>query len=187
MPPQALSIEPWGDRRMEKLAMVLGAIARAALWLASICLVLMTAFVAWQVWGRYVLNESPNWTEPMSVMLMSWFIFLGSAVGTREGFHLSFDLLVHVLPKGGKAVLRSLSDLVVLVFGACMAIYGMQLVLGTWSSTLPSLHLPGGTVYIPLVAGGVLVAIFSLERLARRAAGLDTAEDISGGHAVAEG
>ena len=63
----------------------------------------MTAFVAWQVFGRYVLNRSPSWTEPGSVMLMSWFIFLGAAVGVRENNHMGFDVLLYVLPAAESA------------------------------------------------------------------------------------
>ncbi len=87
---------------------------RAALWLAGIGLVAMTVIVAWQVFCRYVLNDSPSWTEPGAVMLMSWFIFLGAAVGVRENYHLGFDVLLYVLPKAGKKWLRMISDIVVL-------------------------------------------------------------------------
>jgi TRAP-type C4-dicarboxylate transport system permease small subunit len=172
--------------RLEAFARMTGLCARIALWTSGFCLVLMTAFVSWQVYGRFVLNQSPNWTEPGSVMLMSWFIFLGAAVGTREGFHLSFDLLVHLLPPGGRTILNAISDLVVLVFGLGMVVYGLQLVIGTWSSTLPALGFRGGWVYVPVAAGGVLVALFSAERLARRAAGLPIADpSATGGHAAA--
>ena len=41
-----------------------GGSAPLSLWLAGIGLVLMTVFVAWQVFCRYVLNDSPSWTEP---------------------------------------------------------------------------------------------------------------------------
>lgn len=171
---------------MEKISTALGWVSRLALWTSGFCLVLMTAFVSWQVYGRFVLNQSPNWTEPGSVMLMSWFIFLGAAVGTREGFHLSFDLLVHLLPPGGRGLLHTLSDLVVLIFGLGMVIYGMQLVIGTWGSTLPALGFSGGWVYVPVAAGGVLVSLFSAERLARRAVGLPNADpSATGGHAPA--
>jgi hypothetical protein len=74
----------------------------------------MTGMVAWQVFCRYVLNDSPSWTEPGAVMLMSWFIFLGAAVGVRENYHLGFDVLLYVVPKGGKIWLRMISDLVAL-------------------------------------------------------------------------
>ena len=73
-------------------------LARLALWLAGAGLIVMTGMVAWQVFARYVLNASPSWTEPASIMVMSWFIFLGAAVGVRENFHMGFDVLVHFLP-----------------------------------------------------------------------------------------
>jgi TRAP-type C4-dicarboxylate transport system permease small subunit len=156
---------------LQRLTRWLSALNTAALWLAGAGLVLMTAFVAWQVFGRYVLNRSPSWTEPGSVMLMSWFIFLGAAVGVRENNHMGFDVLLYVLPRGGKRVLRMISDLVILAFGIGMIWYGGQLVALTWSSTLPSLGISGGFDYFPVVAGGVLACIFALERIVLRLAG----------------
>lgn len=160
---------------MEAIARVLGVVARIALWLSGIGLAAMTAVVAWQVFGRYVLNQSPSWTETSSVLLMGWFIFLGASVGIREGYHLSFDVLLHVLPPSGQRFLNMLSDLVVTAFGGGMAIYGTMLAWGTWDGTMPGLGLPSGFTYLPVVCGGLLVVIFSLERIARRIAGLDTA------------
>ncbi|TCA00607.1 MULTISPECIES: TRAP transporter small permease [Rhizobium] len=146
-------------------------LSNAALWLAGSGLVLMTVFVAWQVFCRYVLNDSPSWTEPGSVMLMSWFIFLGAAVGIRENNHLGFDVLLYVLPKSGKRVLRMISDVVILAFGAGMVWYGGALISLTWNTTLPSLGISGAFDYLPLVGGGVLAVIFSLERIVLRLAG----------------
>ncbi|NKK81719.1 TRAP transporter small permease [Rhizobium leguminosarum] len=146
-------------------------LSNAALWLAGSGLVLMTVFVAWQVFCRYVLNDSPSWTEPGSVMLMSWFIFLGAAVGIRENNHLGFDVLLYVLPKSGKRVLRMISDVVILAFGAGMVWYGGALMSLTWNTILPSLGISGAFDYLPLVGGGVLAVIFSLERIVLRLAG----------------
>ncbi|MFL5132277.1 MAG: TRAP transporter small permease, partial [Microvirga sp.] len=39
------------------LSRILAVVNRTALWIAGIGLVLMTIFVAWQVFGRYVLNQ----------------------------------------------------------------------------------------------------------------------------------
>ncbi|MBY3346055.1 TRAP transporter small permease [Rhizobium sp. 25PS6] len=146
-------------------------LSNAALWLAGTGLVLMTVFVAWQVFCRYVLNDSPSWTEPGSVMLMSWFIFLGAAVGIRENNHLGFDVLLYVLPKSGKRVLRMISDVVILAFGAGMVWYGGALISLTWNTTLPSLGISGAFDYLPLAGGGMLAVIFSLERIVLRLAG----------------
>jgi TRAP-type C4-dicarboxylate transport system permease small subunit len=164
--------------RLMRLARRLSVISTAALWAAGIGLVVMTVIVAWQVFGRYVLNQSNSWTEPAAIMLMSWFIFLGAAVGIRENSHLGFDVLLYFLPKGSKRVLRTISDVVVLVFAIGMVVYGMQLVQLTWAARLPALGLPGGFNYLPVVAGGVLIALFALERILMRFAGIDVDRNV---------
>lgn len=167
-----------GGGRLSGVSRILSGLSTLALWLAGIGLVVMTAFVAWQVFGRYVLNRSPSWTEPGAVMLMSWFIFLGAAVGIRENYHLGFDVLLYVLPKGAKKVLRMISDLVVFTFGVGMIWYGSQLVALTWNAILPSLGISGAFDYFPVVAGGVLVSLFSLERIVRRLDGQPVDADV---------
>ena len=157
--------------KLQKLGGLLAKLSALSLWLAGFGLVAMTILVAWQVFCRYVLNDSPSWTEPGAVMLMSWFIFLGAAVGVRENYHLGFDVLLYVLPKAGKKWLRMISDLVAFAFGIGMVWYGSQLVSLTWMTTLPSLGISGGWDYLPVVAGGFLVSLFSLERIVLRFGG----------------
>jgi len=156
---------------LKAAASFLGRINTLALWSAGIGLVLMTGFVAWQVFCRYILNDSPSWTEPGAVMLMSWFIFLGSAVGVRENYHLGFDVLLYVLPDSGKKWLRMITDFVVCAFGVGMIWYGWQLVALTWNTVLPSLGISGAWDYVPLVGGGILIVLFTLERIVLRASG----------------
>ncbi|NJM81378.1 MAG: TRAP transporter small permease [Tabrizicola sp.] len=160
---------------MLRFAFFASALARFALWIAACALILMTAMIAAQVFWRWILNSSLIWTEPGSVMIMGWFIFLGAAVGIREGYHLSFDVLLQVVPERLKQVLNSVSDLVVGAFGGGMVWFGSQLAAKTAGNTLPSLGISGAFDFVPVIAGGVLIVIFSVERIARRAAGLPTA------------
>jgi TRAP-type C4-dicarboxylate transport system permease small subunit len=160
---------------MERIALGLGRVATAALWLAGIALVSMTALIMAQVVFRYGLNSSIVWSEPAAVILMGWFIFLGAAVGIREGYHLSFDILLYLLPQRGKAVLHSVSDVVVGAFGCGMIWFGGQLAWSASGMKLPTLGISGAFDFLPIMAGGILVVLFSAERLARRAAGLPTA------------
>lgn len=160
-----------------RLARVLNLLSLAALWLSGTCLVAMTLVIAWLVFGRYVLNATPSWAEALSVVLMSWFIFLGAAVGVREKTHLGFDVLLYVLPPGGKQVLRMIADLAVFGFGIGMVWFGLELAVGTWDATRPTLGIPDGASYIPLVIGGMLVCLFTLTRILERLAGLRPDED----------
>jgi TRAP-type C4-dicarboxylate transport system permease small subunit len=150
---------------------VLGRLSTLALWLAGIGLVTMTAIVAYQVFMRFVINASPAWTEAGSIMIMTWFIFLGAAVGVRENFHMGFDVLLYVLPARAKPWLRAISDLCVFGFASGMIYFGGGLVIRYWSTRIPVLGLPTSFTYFPVVVSGVLMCLFSLERLLLRLAG----------------
>ena len=164
--------------RRQAFARLLTMLCNAALYLAGAGLVVMTCIVFWQVFVRYVLNWTNTWTEITAVMLMSWFIFLGAAVGVRENYHLGFDVLLYVLPPGSKKILRTLSDLVVLAFAFGMIWYGIALMRLQWNEVMPSLGISGAFRYLPLVAGGVLIVLFSVERIVLRWAGVDVDTDL---------
>ena len=42
-------------------------------------LLAMTAIVGWQVFGRFILDASPSWTEQASLILMIWYVMFSSA------------------------------------------------------------------------------------------------------------
>lgn len=163
------------QQSIQKLSLIMDVVARIALWVAGLGLVLMTAIIAAQVFFRYVLNNSLVWSEPSSVLIMGWFIFLGAAIGTREGYHLSFDVLLYVIPDGATRWLHTISDLAVAGFGAGMLWYGSALSIKTAPNMMPSLGISGAFDFLPLVVGGALVILFSIERILRRLAGLHTA------------
>ncbi len=165
--------------KIEGFARVLTTICNWALYIAGTGLVLMTCIVMWQVFVRFVLNWTNTWTEITAVMLMSWFIFLGAAVGVRENYHLGFDVLLYALPPGGKKYLRSISDLVVLAFAVGMIVYGIELVRLQWPARMPALGIPEGVRYLPLVGGGILITLFALERLVLRLKGHDVDSEVA--------
>ena len=49
-------------------------------------LVVMTAIVGWQVFGRFVLDSSPSWTEQAALVLMIWYVMFAAArTSSRSG------------------------------------------------------------------------------------------------------
>jgi TRAP-type C4-dicarboxylate transport system permease small subunit len=158
-------LEPSRGAFLLGLARVLGAFARVALWVSGVGLVIMTAAIGWQVFGRFVLNSSPSWTEPVSLLLMLYYILLAAAVGVHERFHLSLDLFRQLAPERLRRVFDAVTHLVVGIFGAAMAWYGLALVRATWAAKIPVLELPQGVSYLPIVIAGGLIVLFSLEHL----------------------
>lgn len=140
-------------------------LSQIALWFSALGLIGMTMIITWQVFARYVLNSAPSWTEQAALLLMLWFILFAAAAGIREGFHIRLSLLQDALPPRAASILGVLCHLVVLVFGACMTVGGAQLAVETWHHTIPTLGLPRGSAYLPLVGAGVLIVFFSTEHI----------------------
>jgi TRAP-type C4-dicarboxylate transport system permease small subunit len=136
-----------------------------SLLLAGAGLVAMTVIVAWTVFGRYVLNATPTWGEPVSLFLMLWFILLGGAVGVREMDHMGFDIGLHYAKGRAKSLLVFANEALVAFFGLAMVWYGTELAAKVWSDRLPMIGISKGWDYVPLVAGGLLIALFSFEKL----------------------
>jgi TRAP-type C4-dicarboxylate transport system permease small subunit len=142
-----------------------GALHRAALCAAGAAMVAMTVVVAWGVFGRFVLNNTPAGAEPSALLLLGWVILGAAAAGVREGFHMGFDTLRGLLPASVARVFDVLTDAVVTAFGAAMCWYAANLAMVVWDATLPTLGLPGAVEYLPHALGGLLILLFGLERL----------------------
>ncbi|WP_129159740.1 TRAP transporter small permease [Bosea sp. Tri-44] len=140
-------------------------ITLVVLIVAGFGIMLMTALIAWGVFGRFVLNDTPTWVEAGSLLLMAWFIFLGAAVGVRESDHMGFESLLAFVPREVEAVLVLIIQGLILLFGAAMVFYGLQLVEKAWVDRIPLIGIAKSWDYMPLVAGGALIVFFSIERV----------------------
>ncbi|WP_240230313.1 TRAP transporter small permease [Devosia lacusdianchii] len=167
------------------ISRVLGKLSNGVLWLAGIGLVAMTAVVAYQVFMRFVINSSPAWTEAGSIMIMTWVIFLGAAVGVRENFHMGFDVLLYVLPPSAKPWLRAISDICIFAFAFGMVFYGGELVIRYWSTRIPVLGLPTSFTYFPIVISGALMGLFAAERFLLRLVG-EPVDDVASDPTITE-
>ncbi|WP_224703365.1 TRAP transporter small permease [Devosia aquimaris] len=157
--------------RLLALSRILSRLSLIVMWLAGLGLVAMTSVVAYQVFMRFVINSSPAWTEAGAIMIMSWFIFLGAAVGVREKFHMGFDVLLYVLPDSALPWLRSISDIFIFIFAAGMVFYGSELAIRFWSTQIPVVGLSTAFTYFPIIVSGALMCLFIIERMALRLAG----------------
>lgn len=153
------------------LAKVTHFAAELLLRVAAFGLVLMAVIVGWQVFGRYVLNSSPSWSEQAALTLMIWYVLLAAAAGVREGFHIRIVALEEAVGPKAKRGMRMVQDLIVASCGIAMTIWGGELVIRTWEHIIPSLGLPRGLAYLALPISGVLIALFSLERMLEEAEG----------------
>jgi TRAP-type C4-dicarboxylate transport system permease small subunit len=138
----------------------------ACVWVAGACIFLMSLFIPWGIYARYVLGTGSQWPEPISILLMVVFSFLGAAVGYRAGGHIAVSMLTERLPVGLQSACRTLVNVLMLAASVFMVMYGAQLCIGTWGQSTPELTwLRVGLTYLPVPVGGAVTAVFVLETI----------------------
>lgn len=140
-------------------------LAAATVTVASVSLAALVGVLAWQVIGRYVLNASPSWTEPVALMLMSVAALFGAAIAVRAESHFSFPTLMESSPPPIRAFLRFVSRLIAVIFGAALSWFGFFLMIDSWGTPMAGAPAPEGLSYAGLAFGGALIGLFALERL----------------------
>lgn len=156
-------------------------IFRGIVWLCrvitGVALVAMTLLLGYQVFGRYVLNDTPTWVDPLSLLLVMLIAFFGAAIGVYENTHLSVVILRKMVSDKIRSVLVLTTDVFMAVFGGAMMWYGAQLTMFKWKSLIPLIQWPEGLRSLPLTICGGLILIFSLGHLIRHLLGRDTRTD----------
>lgn len=150
---------------MSSYTQLCAALSRWSLRAAVLGLVALVACVQWQVIGRYLLNDSPTWTEPVALLLVLYITALAVAVGVRDAGHLGMESVVALLPRGAQRVAEALIHLCVITFAVLMAVAGWEWLTLKWAEPKPLLGVPEGLDYLPLVIAGALIVLFCIEHL----------------------
>ena len=82
----------------------------AARGLAGLLIGAITVLVTVQVFARYVLNDTPPWSEELCRYLFIWASFLGACVAMGRAAHLGVDSLVARLPARVREVVAARGD-----------------------------------------------------------------------------
>ena len=141
------------------------ALAKLCMVVAVIGLLVIVACVLIQVFGRYVLNDTPTWAEALALVLVLWVTMLGAAVGVRDAGHIGMEsLLIWV-----SAELRHKLEIVIHVlsglFGGMMAWQGAILAESVMGYKIPTLGIPEGLNHVPVALAGALIVLFSIEHI----------------------
>jgi TRAP-type C4-dicarboxylate transport system permease small subunit len=125
----------------------------------------MAAVEAWQVFARYVLNNSPSWTEPVALVLMSTAMMFGAAVGVRANRHFGFFIVAQNASPPVRRILHIVSRLIATAIGVMFAVWGGEMLIDAWDYPMAGAPLPQGVVFLPMCLGGALIAIFAFEQM----------------------
>lgn len=133
---------------------------------SALALIVITLAVPYGVFTRYVLNSPASWPEPLSILLMIVFTFIGGAGVYRAKVHIGIRAILDLVSATARGRMLFLADLLVVLACLFMVGYGGLLVRATWQQSIA--EFPGlsvGLTYLPIPVGGFLTLLFLVEAL----------------------
>ena len=146
-------------------------LARACMVRGIVGLVAVICAVSWQVFGRYVLNNTPTWAESLALLLVIYVTMFGVAVGVRDAGHIGLESFLVLAPDWLRLKMEYLIHVLILLFGVAMAWNCVLLAESVWGYRLPTLWISEGWRYVPATIAGVLMVMFSIEHIIALAQG----------------
>jgi TRAP-type transport system small permease protein len=125
-----------------------------------ILLVIMILIVVMAVITRKGFGFMFAWSEEITLLCLTWFTFMGIAIGFRERLHLSMELFDNLPPKVLLITDRFI-DLVTFFFGLYLVIYGWNFAMMMRGSILAATQMPNLVQYIVMPITGVMTCIYS--------------------------
>jgi TRAP-type C4-dicarboxylate transport system permease small subunit len=150
----------------QHLLRVMDAVYLACIWVAGAAIFFMSLIIPWGIFARYVLGTGSQWPEPIAILLMVVFTFIGAAASYRAGSHIAVAMLTDRLPARLKKMAAGFSHTVMLLLSIFMTVYGINLCTETWGQSISELSwMPVGFTYSPVPIGGFLTLLFVLEHM----------------------
>lgn len=150
----------------ERFSLLMDKLYMLAMWVAGISLLVMTIVIPIGIFSRYALNRGESWPEPVAILCMVTFTFIGAAVGYRAGSHIAVNMLTDRLPAGMQNIAARLVDLLMLVITGVMFWYSYGLCVDLWEQPVAEFPiLTSGETYLPLPVGSAVLILFVIERL----------------------
>ena len=138
---------------------------RLLTWLMVGTVAVLIVPVTLQIVSRYTaLIPSWIWTEELSRFLFIWMVMLGAMIGVREGTHFEVDIWPD-LGRKATALLRILSNVLVLVFALVFVWWGAEFVRFGWNQNSELAELPMAFIFTAWPVAGATWVLFLGESL----------------------
>jgi TRAP-type C4-dicarboxylate transport system permease small subunit len=140
-------------------------LSRWAMYIAVACLLGIVGVVFGSVIWRYALNDAPAWSEQVALILVINVAMFGASAGVRDEGHIGMESLVGLLPAKAQFWVGNAVGLITIVFGCFLAWGCWAMAISVWTNQIPTLGISEAFRYLPCIAAGVMIVLFSIEHL----------------------
>jgi len=131
----------------------------------AILFVLMVIAGGFQVFNRFMLNQSLSWSEEFQKFCHIWIVFLTIPIAYNRGSHIGMEVLLAKLPFRIQKIFSVFFDLLWFVLAISVAYYSIVIMEVAQFQTSAGLGIRMDWVYSGLVVGGLYLLIVSIRKL----------------------
>ncbi|MGP3592688.1 TRAP transporter small permease [Vagococcus sp. WN89Y] len=140
---------------------------RVSMWVAGLALLVMVGVIPVGIFARYILNSALSWPEPVAIICMVTFTFIGAAVSYRAGSHIAVSMVTDRLSEQAARICFIFADLMLMAISIFILWYGAALCIELWEQPVAEFPLfTAGESYLPLPIGSAVTILFIIEKMA---------------------
>lgn len=146
---------------LDRTERVLDTLSTLMVW---VCLTAISV----QIFMRYVIGNATTWSDTVAASALAWMTFLAGTAAVRKNQNLAVTFIQVRIRGFARRLVDTLCHLVTLLFSAALAVSGAQLMSITSTALIEGLvlEITWAQMYSITVISGVLMALFSLEKIA---------------------
>ncbi|WP_059103280.1 TRAP transporter small permease [Shouchella shacheensis] len=147
----------WLDRHFEECFLV---------FFSSI----MVGSIALQVFMRFVMGSSLEWSEELARYCFIWLVYMGISYGVKKQRHIKVDVMLLLFKDKAKVALNTLSNVIFLAFALFVVLNGTTIAfyILEWGQTSPAMNLPMGLVYLATPIGMGAASIRLIQQIIKQ-------------------
>lgn len=133
--------------------------------MASFAVLLLEVFL------RYVVGSSLEWTDEISRLLLVWMTFTGIGLVILERKEIFAQVFTQWLSPQAKKNWSRFVDLLVLAFNIFLVLFGVQMTHFSWDIQTESMGFPFSYFYVAIPFGAILAVYYLIRRFRTDATG----------------
>ncbi|WP_044895262.1 TRAP transporter small permease [Bacillus alveayuensis] len=131
-------------------------------FLSVLILVVMSGVISIQVFSRFILHNSIEWSEELARYLMIWLVFLAASLALRKHKLIGVEALTERLTPNVKRIFKTVVHIVNIGFFIVLMMYGMDMLEHVKMQQSPAMKIPMVYAYAAIPVGAFLMMMNSI-------------------------
>jgi len=129
----------------------------------KLCFIGMVVITSYVVFGRFVLNKSPVWGEPIVLMCMVYMSLISASLAIRKDTHIRMTIIDLFVPEKVIAVCKACAQVMIFGFSIFMIFNGWQFAMLAGKNVITGVGIKSMWLYLSVPVAGVALALMEIE------------------------